>query len=263
MQSLLQKQSLALTRQMSTSSVPGAISHVTVIGAGLMGAGIVQVAAQANFKVTMVDVSPDALAKGQKIIQSSLARIAKKKFETDPSQGAAFVSKVLGNISTSTDPLQAAKSSDLVIEAIVEKLSVKQQLFKSLDAVAPAHTLFASNTSSLPITDIASATNRRDQFAGLHFFNPVPQMKLVEVISTKDMDPKVQTALVAFSIALGKVPVACKDTPGYVLLYIHRATPVLYWYSPTSQIHCQSTPGSLYARSPSARRAWGRYQRGR
>lgn len=179
-----------------------------------MGAGIVQVAAASNYKVTMVDLNQDMLNKGSNIIMSSLKRIAKKSHPDNPNQ---LIDSVMANISTSTSPLDAAASADLVIEAIVENLQTKQKLFKTLDEVAPAHAIFTSNTSSLPIGDIAKATKRLDRFGGLHFFNPVPQMKLVEVIKIKETRKDVFDALMEFSKKLGKAPVACKDTPGFIV----------------------------------------------
>lgn len=190
------------------------IKHVAVYGSGLMGAGIVQVAAASNYKVTMVDLNQDMLNKGSNIIMSSLKRIAKKSHPDNPNQ---LIDSVMANISTSTSPLDAAASADLVIEAIVENLQTKQKLFKTLDEVAPAHAIFTSNTSSLPIGDIAKATKRLDRFGGLHFFNPVPQMKLVEVIKIKETRKDVFDALMEFSKKLGKAPVACKDTPGFIV----------------------------------------------
>ena len=198
------------------SSVSHDIKHVTVIGSGLMGAGIVQVAAQAGYKVTMVDVQDNALEKGKKIISSSLGRIAKKKHADDPTSAKAFVDKIFENITTSTDAANAVAESDLVVEAIVENMQIKQNLFKILDVAAPSHTIFTSNTSSLPIGDICQVTNRESLFAGLHFFNPVPQMKLVEIISTPKTSPETFQKLSDFTQSLQKVPVSCKDTPGYV-----------------------------------------------
>lgn len=160
------------------------INHITIIGAGLMGSGIVQVAAQAGYKVTMVtcfnqvDTSEKALDNGRKIITSSLSRVAKKKHADDPALQKSFVDDVFKNISTSTDAIATVGSTDLVIEAIVENLGVKQKLFKQLDQAAQKTAIFASNTSSLPIGDIASATTRKSQFAGLHFFNPGKYMYL-------------------------------------------------------------------------------------
>ncbi|KAJ3416769.1 hypothetical protein HDV05_000143 [Chytridiales sp. JEL 0842] len=204
-----------IKRSFTTGVTP--IKNITVVGAGLMGAGIVQVAAQSKLNVTMVDLSQDTLDKGKTIISSSLKRIAKKKFEGDDAAQKAFVDDVFSRITTGTDSSKAAASSDLVVEAIVENLNVKRSLFSQLDAAAPAKTIFASNTSSLPIGDIASATKRLDRFAGLHYFNPVPQMKLVEIIRTQETSDGVFQALWDMSKTMGKVPVVCKDTPGFIV----------------------------------------------
>jgi 3-hydroxyacyl-CoA dehydrogenase len=158
---------------------------------------------------------------GENIIKKSLARVAKKRFEKDPAdqqtaKSEKFINDTLGHIAMSTDAMDAVKSSDLVIEAIVENLGVKRQLFRDLDRCAPEHTIFTSNTSSLPIAEIASSTGRQDRFGGLHFFNPVPQMKLVEVVETDALSEQSLQALVEFSRQLKKAPVKCKDTPGYV-----------------------------------------------
>merc|ERR1711893_44742 len=146
------------TRAFSTSSARRAIQHVTVIGGGLMGAGITQVAAQTGHNVTMVDVSSDVLEKSQANIHKSLARVAKKQYKDDAAAGEQFVKDTIGRISINTDAVDAAKNTDLVVEAIVENIGIKQKLFKALDEAAPEHAIFASNTSSLPIKDIASAT---------------------------------------------------------------------------------------------------------
>lgn len=182
-----------------------------------MGAGIAQVAASTGHSVVLVDTSADILKKSAKGIENSLKRVAKKKFAEKPEDGEAFVQKVLKNISTSTDAASVVHGTDLVVEAIVENLKVKQDLFGALDKVAPEHTIFASNTSSLPIADIASCTARLDCFGGLHFFNPVPMMKLVEVIKTPATSQQTFDALLEFSKALGKRPVSCKDTPGFIV----------------------------------------------
>uniref|UniRef100_A0A9L0RJK7 Hydroxyacyl-coenzyme A dehydrogenase, mitochondrial n=1 Tax=Equus caballus TaxID=9796 RepID=A0A9L0RJK7_HORSE len=173
-------------RAMSSSSAASAaakkimVKHVTVIGGGLMGAGIAQVAAATGHTVVLVDQTEDILAKSRKGIEESLRRVAKKKFAENPKAGDEFVDKTLSSISTSTDAASVVHSTDLVVEAIVENLKVKTELFTRLDKFAAEHTIFASNTSSLQITSIANATTRQDRFAGLHFFNPVPLMKLVE-----------------------------------------------------------------------------------
>lgn len=182
-----------------------------------MGAGIAQVAAATGHSVTLVDTNNDILKKAVKGIEGSLKRVVKKKFADKPEAGEEFIQKVLQNVSTSTDSGSAAQGSDLVLEAIVENLKVKQDIFGQLDKVAPERTIFASNTSSLSITDIASATNRLDRFGGLHFFNPVPMMKLVEVVATSATSKETFDSLLNFSKVLGKTPVSCKDTPGFIV----------------------------------------------
>ncbi|XP_058495694.1 hydroxyacyl-coenzyme A dehydrogenase, mitochondrial [Solea solea] len=207
-----------ICRGISSSAVRHVvIKHVTIIGGGQMGAGIAQVAASTGHSVTLVDTSEDILKKSVKGIEGSLKRVIKKKFADKPEAGEEFMHKVLQNVSTSSDAGSAAQSSDLVLEAIVENLKIKQDLFGHLDKLAPEHTIFASNTSSLPISDIASSTNRLDRFGGLHFFNPVPMMKLVEVIGTSATSQETFDSLLNFSKALGKTPVSCKDTPGFIV----------------------------------------------
>lgn len=182
-----------------------------------MGSGIAQVAAATGHSVVLVDTSEDILKKSTKGIEGSLKRVVKKKFADKPEAGEEFVQKVLKNISTSTDAASVVQGTDLVVEAIVENLKVKQSLFSTLDKVAPEHTIFASNTSSLPIADIAVSTARLDRFGGIHFFNPVPMMKLVEVIQAPGTSQETFNALLDFSKALGKHPVSCKDTPGFIV----------------------------------------------
>lgn len=167
--------------------------------------------------MVLVDTNEEILKKSAKGIEGSLKRVVKKKFADKPDAGAEFIAKVMANVSISTDAASVVGSTDLVLEAIVENLKIKQGLFGALDKVAAAHTIFASNTSSLPITDIASSTSRLDRFGGLHFFNPVPMMKLVEVIGTSATSQETFDSLLAFSKALGKTPVSCKDTPGFIV----------------------------------------------
>ncbi|KAG7250652.1 hypothetical protein CRUP_016599, partial [Coryphaenoides rupestris] len=183
------------------------------------GRRIAQVAAATGHTVALVDTSEDVLKASLKGIEMSLKRVVKKKFADKPQAGEEFLQKVLQNVSTSTDAASTAQSADLVLEAIVENLKVKQDLFGGLDKVAPTHTIFASNTSSLPISDIASSTSRLDRFGGLHFFNPVPMMKLVEVEGYRNVrnEPRHLRFLLNFSKALGKTPVSCKDTPGFIV----------------------------------------------
>ncbi|KAK2189199.1 hypothetical protein NP493_113g01049 [Ridgeia piscesae] len=201
----------------STSASRFAIKHVTVIGCGLMGSGIAQVAAQTGHNVVLVDMSDDLLAKSTAAIKKSLGRVVKKKFAAEPEKGEHFVNETIGRIKTSTDAVKSVAETDLVIEAIVENLDVKKKLFSSLDVAAPQHTIFTSNTSSLPIKDIASATGRVDRFGGLHFFNPVPIMKLLEVVRIPETSNQTYGRLVEFGQDLGKTTVQAKDTPGFIV----------------------------------------------
>ncbi|KAL3900308.1 MAG: hypothetical protein SGCHY_001433 [Lobulomycetales sp.] len=195
------------------------ISRVAVIGGGLMGSGIAQVSAVAKHSVTLYDVSQAALDKGLAAITSSLARTAKKKHPEDKSAQSALVESTLSRIQTSTDLASSVGSADLVVEAIVENLEVKHKLFQEVDAHAPKNAILASNTSSLQISAIAAPlmSTRGARFVGLHFFNPVPQMKLVEVIRMAETDESVLESVVAYSKGLGKVPVMCKDRPGFIV----------------------------------------------
>jgi len=157
------------------------------------------------------------LNKAQSAIKGSLQRVAKKMFKDDSVAAADFVNSTLSRLSVTTDAEKAAATSDLVVEAIVEKLAIKQKLFTALDAAAPAHTIFASNTSSLPIADIAEPTSRKDRFAGLHFFNPVPVMKLLEVIRIPETSDETYNKVMEWGKSVGKTTVTCKDTPGFIV----------------------------------------------
>lgn len=201
----------------SSSSSHNAIKNVTVIGSGLMGAGIAQVAAATNHQVTMVDQTNAILTKSLRSIEKSLGKVAKKKFKDDPEGEKQFVTDTMSRIHIATEPTTNIAETDLLIEAIVENMRTKHKLFTELDKAAPSHTIFASNTSSLPIGEIASITKRKDRFGGLHFFNPVPLMKLVEVIRIPETTDETFDALFQFSKELGKVPVSCKDTPGFIV----------------------------------------------
>jgi len=128
-----------------------------------------------------------------------------------------YKSEVMGRLSYTTDILEFVKKTDVIIEAIVEKVDVKQKIFKELDFNAPSTTIFASNTSSLNIAEIASVTKRKDKFAGLHFFNPVPMMKLVEIVKTNDTSQPTISFLTDLAKSLGKTPIQCSDTPGFVV----------------------------------------------
>ncbi|XP_015374268.1 PREDICTED: hydroxyacyl-coenzyme A dehydrogenase, mitochondrial-like [Diuraphis noxia] len=207
-----------ISRNFSTSFVArAAIKNVTVVGGGLMGSGIAQVSAQTGHNVTIVELNQEVLDKTHKSIQQSLQRVAKKVYKEKPQEGENFVSETLSRISTSTNLTDVIQSSDLVLEAIVENLAIKHKLFKSIDDIAPAKTIFASNTSSLSIGEIASVCKRKDKFAGLHFFNPVPVMKLLEVVRTPETSDETYEKLMAWAKAIGKTAITCKDTPGFVV----------------------------------------------
>jgi len=206
-------------KALSTSAARQAIKHVTVIGGGLMGAGIAQVSAQSGYNVTIVDMSEDILSKSKKSIEKSLGRVAKKQFPDDSkaAERDSWMKETVARLTTHTNAEEVVKNTDLVIEAIVENIAIKQKLFSALDAVAQQHTIFASNTSSLAISDIASATKRKDRFGGLHFFNPVPVMKLVEVIKTPDTSDTTFQSLVDFGQGVGKTTVQARDIPGFIV----------------------------------------------
>lgn len=207
-----------ITRNFSTSiAARAAIKNVTVVGGGLMGSGIAQVSAQSGHNVTIVELNKDILDKTKKSIELSLLRVVKKIYKENPQEGEKFLSETLSRISTSTSLPDVVQDSDLVLEAIVENLSIKHKLFKSIDDIAPEKTIFASNTSSLGIGEIASVTNRKDRFAGLHFFNPVPVMKLLEVVKTPETSDETYEKLMAWAKAIGKTAITCKDTPGFVV----------------------------------------------
>jgi 3-hydroxybutyryl-CoA dehydrogenase len=187
------------------------IDKVGVVGCGLMGSGIAEVAATSGFDVIVREVSSDFLEAGRKRIEKSMERaVAKEKLS------AADRDAATGRLNYTTDVADLA-GCDIVIEAIVEELEAKNELFRALDDLCGEQAIFASNTSSLTITDMAASTSRADRFVGLHFFNPVPVMKLVEVVRTiATSDDSFERAF-AFSEALGKVPIAAKDNSGFVV----------------------------------------------
>jgi 3-hydroxybutyryl-CoA dehydrogenase len=176
-----------------------------------MGAGIAQVSAQSGFTTIVREVSPELVEKGIKSVEKNLARLVEKGVITEAAKG-----EIRGRLKGSTS-LEELKDCDVVVEAIIEQLPAKRELFTLLDAICPASTIFASNTSSLTITEIAAATERPQRFVGLHFFNPVPVMKLVEVVKTIATDPAVCEEMVAFGAKLGKTPVRANDSGGFIV----------------------------------------------
>jgi 3-hydroxybutyryl-CoA dehydrogenase len=187
------------------------IKNVTVIGAGTMGNGIAHVFAQNGFKVTMVDVSEQALKKGMDTITRNLDRMVQKDTIT-PEDSLS----TLKNIATNTNLKEGVAQSDLVVEAATENLELKLQIFKELDTQCPAHTILATNTSSLSITQIAAVTKRPEKVIGMHFMNPVPIMKLVEIIRGYSTSASVTEEIMALSIKLAKTPTEVNDYPGFV-----------------------------------------------
>jgi 3-hydroxybutyryl-CoA dehydrogenase len=187
------------------------IEKVGVVGCGLMGSGIAQVVAQAGCQVTVREVSADLVEKGLKSIEKNVHRLVEKN-----SISAAERDQVRGRLRGTTN-LEDLRGCDLIIEAIVEQLPAKKELFGALDKLCPKAAIFASNTSSISITEMAVSTQRPDRFLGLHFFNPVPVMKLVEVIRTISTDPKVFDEIVNFAVGLGKTPVRTTDRPGFIV----------------------------------------------
>jgi len=182
-----------------------------------MGSGIAQVAAGAGNTVNLVDLSESVLSKSKANIEKSLGRVAKKTYKDDPSKVDPYVNSVLSKINFTTDLNGSVKNTELVVEAIVENLDTKIKFFDGLDKVAPSSTIFTSNTSSIPITEIAVNSTRKDRFGGLHFFNPVPMMKLLEVIRIKETSDETFDKLLEWGKSIGKVTVNCKDTPGFIV----------------------------------------------
>jgi len=187
------------------------IQRVGVVGCGLMGSGIAQVSAQSGFMTVVREVSADLVEKGIKSVEKNLARLVEKGTITE-----AAKSEIRGRLKGTTS-LEDLKDCDVIVEAIIEQLPAKRELFSLLDAICPASTIFASNTSSLTITEIAASTKRPQRFVGLHFFNPVPVMKLVEVVKTIATDPAVYEEMVEFGAKLGKTPVRADDSGGFIV----------------------------------------------
>jgi 3-hydroxybutyryl-CoA dehydrogenase len=187
------------------------IKRVGVLGCGLMGSGIAQVAAAAGYETLVREVSDEAVQRGLGGIGKQLGKsVEKGKLAAE--ERDAIVGRLRG-----TTKLEDLAECDIVIEAVVEDLALKNEMWKTLDAVCAPHAIFASNTSSLTIADMAAATRRPERMVGLHFFNPVPVMKLVEVVKTIATDPAVFDTAFEFAKSLGKEPIVCKDNSGFVV----------------------------------------------
>ena len=187
-----------------------AIQRIAVLGAGQMGNGITQVAAAAGYHVTMIDIQQDYVDKGLATIQRSLGKLVSKERMTQDDADAT-----LARIALSTDRADCA-DCDLVVEAVPEIVDLKKSIFAELDAICKPETILASNTSSISISTIADATNRPDKVIGMHFMNPVPIMKLVEVINGNKTSSETNAAVIEASETMGKIALSCNDSPGFV-----------------------------------------------
>ena len=186
------------------------IERIAVLGAGQMGNGITQVAACAGYEVTMIDIQQDYVDNGMATIQKSLDKLVSKERMTREDANAAL-SRISGSVERSS-----AADADLVVEAIPEIPELKFSTFAELDDICKPSTILASNTSSISINDIAAATSRPNKVIGMHFMNPVPIMKLVEIINGSETDSSVTDAVIAASEKMGKTALCCNDSPGFV-----------------------------------------------
>ena len=187
------------------------MKNVAVIGAGTMGNGIAHTFAQYDYRVQLIDVSEKALAQALVTIAKNLDRMVAKEVISEQDKA-----NTLANITTHTDLEEGVEYASLVVEAATERMDLKLQIFKNLDAFCPEDTILATNTSSISITKIASATTRPDRVIGMHFMNPVPLMKLVEIISGYDTSQETRDTIMKMSEKLNKIPVAVNDYPGFV-----------------------------------------------
>jgi 3-hydroxybutyryl-CoA dehydrogenase len=181
------------------------LEHVLVVGAGQMGGGIAQVLASSGRRVSLHDAAPGAVERGLEAMSKSLERLASKGAALDPEE-------VLGRV----ESVEELVPADLMVEAVVEDADVKKEIFRAADEILPAEAILASNTSSIPIASLAGETRRPDKVIGMHFFNPVPVMALVEIVSTSQTSAETRAAVVALAEELGKTPAEAHDFPGFV-----------------------------------------------
>lgn len=187
------------------------MNKISIIGAGTMGLDIGQMCAQSGYFVIIHDVNDDIIARAKAKLDKNLSRLVEKgKITPEDKQ------RITGSITFTTD-LNTAVDSDLVVEAIIEDISLKKELYKTLDAICKPDTIIATNTSSISITDLSSIVERKDKFIGMHFFNPVPVMKLVEVIRGMYTSDETYQAIYDFAKTIGKEPVSVKDGPGFIV----------------------------------------------
>lgn len=187
------------------------MKNITIIGAGTMGNGIAHVFAQSNYTVNLIDISQEALDKGLNTITKNLDRLISKEHISDANKKLT-----LSNISTFTSISEGVKNADLVVEAATENIDLKLKIFKQLDNEAPSKSILATNTSSISITKIAAVTKRPEKVIGMHFMNPVPIMKLVEIIRGYNTSDEVTASIMKLSESLKKVPVEVNDYSGFV-----------------------------------------------
>ena len=186
------------------------MKKISIIGAGTMGNGIAQVFAMNNYKVDLIDLNSDSLSNAMNTISINLDRMIKKDIISNDQKLS-----VLDNLSTSTN-IKDAKSSELVIEAVTENIEIKLKIFQELDQLCPSETILATNTSSISITEIAAATNREDKVIGMHFMNPVPIMKLVEVIRGSKTSDQTTNTIIELSETIKKIAIEVNDYPGFI-----------------------------------------------
>jgi 3-hydroxybutyryl-CoA dehydrogenase len=191
------------------------IKKIAVIGAGIMGNGIAQVCAQSGFQVSMRDIDQKCLDKGMKKIEKNLSKaVAKEKMSQED------MDKIMGNLTPVLDLKEAVDGADLVIEAATENIDIKKAIFKEIDEVCPPETLFASNTTSKSIAEMGAVTKRADRFIGMHFFNPPPLMKLIEVIRSLATSDETADAIDEMAKKLGKKAVIINEAPGFIVTRI-------------------------------------------
>lgn len=215
----LLRQQVVPRRSFSVAAAGWQPQTVGVVGLGLMGHGVAQVTAEAGFRVVAVEAKPEFLETGKKRIENSLAKVVAKnvaKGVYDEAGGKKAYDEILSRIVYSTD-LTAVASCDIIVEAIAENIDLKLQFYKELGPLAKKDAIFASNTSSLQITQMALVSGRASQFVGLHFFNPVQIMRLVEVIRNEHTTNETFNRVSAFGKAIGKTTVSCDDTPGFIV----------------------------------------------
>ncbi|XP_014254240.1 hydroxyacyl-coenzyme A dehydrogenase, mitochondrial-like isoform X1 [Cimex lectularius] len=190
--------------------------QVSIIGGGLMGSGIAQVVAQKGQMVNLVEVNDSILKISRAKIEQDIEKLSKKLYK-DSKESSSYFDQVLGRINYFADIPKAVESSNIVVEAVVENFDIKKNIFLSVEEAAPEEAILCTNTSSLSISRIGSVLKKQDRFGGVHFFNPVPLMNLVEVIRSDKTSDKTYEMLFAWTKSIGRVPVACKDVPGFIV----------------------------------------------